>query len=104
MAWYETTDFWTPANYRKLLKPRLLRAIERVHQAGRRFRYIITKAWNPYIPDFLTMHIDCLTGVDPVQDRIDLADLKRRLGDQICLMGGLNSAVMFSQSVYGKWV
>jgi hypothetical protein len=97
MAWYETTDFWTPANYRKLLKPRLLRAIERVHQAGRRFRYIITKAWNPYIPDFLTMHIDCLTGVDPVQDRIDLADLKRRLGHQICLMGGLNSAIMFSQ-------
>jgi hypothetical protein len=97
MAWYETTDFWTPANYRKLLKPRLLRAIERVHQADRRFRYIITKAWTPYIPDFLTMHIDCLAGVDPVQDRIDLADIKQRLGGQICLMGGLNSAIMLSQ-------
>jgi hypothetical protein len=97
MAWYETTDFWTPANYRRLLKPRLLREIERVHRAGKRFRYIITKAWTPYIPDLLDMGIDCLTGVDPVQDRIDLAQVKQRPGNQICLMGGLNSAVMFSQ-------
>jgi hypothetical protein len=96
MAWYETTDFWTPANYRRLLKPRLLRAIQRVHQEGKLFRYIITKAWKPYIPDLLEMGIDCLTGVDPVQDRIDLADIKQRLGDHICLMGGLNSAVMLS--------
>jgi len=97
MAWYETTDFWTPANYRRLLKPRLLREIERVHRAGKRFRYIMTKAWMPYIQDFLDMGIDCLTGVDPVQDRIDLAQVKRRPGDRICLMGGMNSAVMFSQ-------
>ncbi|NLF75815.1 MAG: hypothetical protein GX573_08955, partial [Chloroflexi bacterium] len=97
MAWYETTDFWTPAIYRRLLKPRLLREIERVHRAGKRFRYIMTKAWMPYIQDFLDMGIDCLTGVDPVQDRIDLAQVKRRPGDRICLMGGMNSAVMFSQ-------
>lgn len=97
MAWYETTDFWTPANYRKLLKPRLSREIERVHQAGKQFRYIITKAWTPYVPDLLDMGVDCLTGIDPVQDRIDLARVRQQLGNQVCLMGGLNSAVMFSQ-------
>ena len=97
MAWYETSDFWTPANYRRLLKPLLQREIARVHAAGKPFRYIITKAWQPYIPDFLEMGIDCLMGIDPAQDRLDLAEVKRALGGQMCLMGGLNSAVMFSQ-------
>ncbi|MFC1960735.1 uroporphyrinogen decarboxylase family protein [Chloroflexota bacterium] len=97
MAWYETTDFWTPANYRRLLKPRLQKEIDRVHSAGKKYRYIITKAWQPYIPDFLAMGIDCLTGVDPVQDTLDLAEVKQQVGGQICLMGGLNSAVMLSQ-------
>ncbi len=47
MAWYETTDFWTLANYRRLPKPRLTREIERVYQAVRQFRYIITKPGRP---------------------------------------------------------
>lgn len=97
MAWYETTDFWTPANYRRLLKPRLQKEINLVHEAGKKYRYIITKAWQPYIPDFIEMGIDCLTGVDPVQDTLDLAAVKQKIGDKICLMGGLNSAVMFAQ-------
>jgi len=97
MAWYETTDFWTPANYRRLIKPHLRREIEHVHQAGKQYRYIITKAWQPYIPDFLDLGIDCLVGVDPVQDNLDLAQVRDALGGRMCLMGGLNSAVMFSQ-------
>ena len=97
MAWYETTDFWTPRNYRKMLRPRLVPEIERAHRAGADFRYIITKAWKPYIQDLIEMGIDCLTGVDPVQDNVDLAEVKGELGGQVCLMGGLNSAVMFSQ-------
>ncbi len=97
MAWYETTDFWTPANYRRLLKPHLQQEIDLVHAAGKKYRYIITKAWQPYIPDLLEMGIDCLAGVDPVQDTLELAEVKRQIGNQICLMGGMNSAVMLSQ-------
>jgi uroporphyrinogen-III decarboxylase len=97
MAWYETTDFWTPANWRRLLKPRLQQIIDKVHSHGIKYRYIITKSWKPYWVDFLEMGVDCLTGVDPVQDRLDLAQVKSELGGQICLMGGLNSALMFSQ-------
>ncbi len=96
MAWYETTDFWTPRNYRKFLKPRLQAEIDCAHAAGVKYRYIITKAWKPYRKDFIEMGIDCLTGVDPVQDTIDLAEVKAEIGEQMCLMGGVNSAVMLS--------
>lgn len=97
MAWYETTDFWTPKNYRKLIKPRLVQEIEKAHTHGVKFRYIITKSWIPYREDFLEMKIDCLTGIDPVQDKIDLAEVKVYFDGKICLMGGINSAVMLTR-------
>ena len=97
MAWYEGTDFWTPASYRKIIKPRLARIVGRVHQRGRKFRYIITKGWKPLAEDFVEIGIDCISGVDPVQDNIDLKEVKDRIGDKICLMGGVNSAVMLNQ-------
>jgi hypothetical protein len=97
MAWYEGTDFWTPRNYRRLLRPRLQKLINHVHAAGIPFRYIITKGWKPISKDLLEMGIDCLTGVDPVQDQIYLKEVKKDLGSQICIMGGVNSVVMLSQ-------
>lgn len=96
MAWYEGTDFWTPKNYRRMLKPRLMKIIDKVHAHGVKFRYIISRGWKPLMKDFLEMGLDCLAGVDPVQDKIDLREVKREIGGQICLMGGLNSAVMLN--------
>lgn len=97
MAWYESTDFWTPKMYRRLIKPRLRQEIARAHTHGAAFRYIITRSWQPYRTDFVELGIDCLTGVDPVQDRLDLKAVKQELGKHLCLMGGVNSAVMLSQ-------
>jgi Uroporphyrinogen decarboxylase (URO-D) len=97
MAWYESTDFWTPKNWRRMLKPRLIQLIQKAHQCGIKFRYIITKSWKPLRQDLVELSIDCLTGVDPVQDQLDLCEVKQQIGDQVCLMGGLNSAVMLSQ-------
>ena len=97
MAWYESTDFWSPRTYRRLLRPRLQNEIDICHARGVKFRYIITRSWRPYCQDLIEMGVDCLTGVDPVQDKLDLAQVKREIGGQVCLMGGLNSAVMLSQ-------
>jgi uroporphyrinogen-III decarboxylase len=97
MAWYENTDFWTPSNYRKLLRPRIEKFIAKAHAREVKFRYIMTRSWKPYSNDFVEMGIDCLSGVDPVQDRLDLAEVKRLIGGRVCLMGGVNSAVMLSQ-------
>ncbi|MCJ7532113.1 MAG: hypothetical protein MUO64_13935, partial [Anaerolineales bacterium] len=97
MAWYEGTDFWTPRNYRRMLKPRLVQLINKVHAHGIKFRYIITRGWKPLRQDFLEMGIDCIAGVDPVQDNVILEQVKHEIGGRICLMGGLNSSVMLTQ-------
>jgi uroporphyrinogen-III decarboxylase len=97
MAWYESTDFWSPRTFRKLLRPRLQAEIDKCHARGVKFRYIITRSWQPYRDDLLEMGVDCLTGVDPVQDKLDLAQVKSQVGGKMCLMGGINSAVMLSQ-------
>jgi hypothetical protein len=97
MAWYEGTDFWTPKNYRRMLRPRLQQLIDRAHRAGIPFRYIITRGWKALTRDLLEMGIDCLSGVDPVQDRVGLAEAKGALGGRVCLMGGMNASVTVGQ-------
>ncbi len=96
MAWYEGVDFWTPKNYRRLLRPRVQQLIDRAHRHNVPFRYIITKGWMPLRKDLLEMGIDCLTGVDPVQDRLTLEEVKQEMGGRVCLMGGMNAAVTLS--------
>jgi hypothetical protein len=97
MAWYEGSDFWTPTSFRRFIKPRLKQMIDRVHQGGVLFRYIITKGWLPIVEDLLEIGIDCLSGLDPIQDAIDPVKAKQLMDQKICVMGGVNSAIMFSQ-------
>jgi uroporphyrinogen-III decarboxylase len=97
MAWYEGTDFWTPKNYRRMLKPRLQKLIDASHAKNVPFRYIITKGWKPLRKDFIEIGIDCVTGVDPVQDNADLEEVKNEFLHKICIMGGVNAAVMLTQ-------
>jgi uroporphyrinogen-III decarboxylase len=92
-AWYESTDFWTPTNYRRLLKPRLQRMVHMAHQAGALFSYIITTSWQALVDDLVELGIDSLLGVDPVQGKADLKEAKRRLGASMCLWGGVNGAI-----------
>ncbi len=96
-GWYETTDFWTPRAYRQLLKPRLARLVRRAHEAGVPFNAIITTSWQALQDDLVELGIDSLVGVDPVQGKADLADVKRQLGPHMCLWGGVNSAVTLGQ-------
>jgi uroporphyrinogen decarboxylase len=97
MAWYEGTVFWTPKNFRRFIKPRLAQLVDKCHSAGVPFRYIITKDWTPMQDDLLDLGIDCISGIDPVQDKIDLKEVKQQIGDKVCLMGGVNAAVMLTQ-------
>jgi uroporphyrinogen-III decarboxylase len=96
MAWYEGTDFWTPANYRTFLLPRIKRMVARAHAGGAKYRYIITKGMAALLPDIMDAGVDCIMGVDPVQDSLDLAAIKRQADGRLCLMGGVNSALMLS--------
>ena len=97
-AWYESTDFWTPKNFRQLLKPHLKRMVDLTHQAGALFSYIITTSWQALIDDLVDLSIDSLVGVDPVQGKADLEDSRRRLGAHMCLWGGVNGALTLGHS------
>jgi uroporphyrinogen-III decarboxylase len=92
-AWYESTNFWSPRTFRKLVKPRLKRLVDLTHQAGALFSYIITSAWLPIADDLVEAGIDNLLGVDPIQDKIDLEKVKQKIGGKVCLWGGVNGAV-----------
>ena len=97
MAWYEGTDFWTPDNWRRFVRPGLGRLVEKTHAAGAKYRYIITKGLAPLLGDIMDAGVDCVMGVDPVQDRLDLGHVKKQAAGRLCLMGGVNSPIMLSR-------
>ncbi len=96
-AWYENTDFWTPGNYRRLLKPHLARMAHLAHQAGARWNYIITNSWAPLMDDLLEIGVDSILGVDSVQGKANLQEVKAWAAGRICLWGSVNAPVTLAQ-------
>ena len=92
-GWYECSDFWPPPLYREFIAPRLEKQIKMVHDAGKKFGYIMSTGTMPLIDVFKKLDFDVLIHVDPVQGGADLPRLKAELGDRICFWGGVNSAV-----------
>jgi len=93
-AWYEGCDFVTPGFYREAILPRLKAEVDLAHERGAKFGYICSSGTEPMHEFHLEAGIDVLIGVDPVQDtRMDLALLKERVGDRMCLWGGVSGAV-----------
>ena len=93
-AWYEGCDFVTPAFYRKAILPRLKVEVELAHERGAKFGYICSTGVGPMLDLYLEAGIDVLIGVDPVQGtHTDMAAIKRKLSDRICVWGGVSGAV-----------
>ena len=90
-AWYET--FWSPRLFRTFFAPRIRKEIDYVHRIGAKFCYIMTSGLMPLLEPIAEMGIDALYGIDPVQGGADLRQIKQRIGDRVCLWGGMNSAV-----------
>jgi hypothetical protein len=90
-AWYET--FWSPRLFRTFFAPRIRKEINYVHRIGAKFCYIMTSGLMPLLEPLAEMGIDVLYGIDPVQGGADLRQIKQRIGDRVCLWGGMNSAV-----------
>lgn len=94
-GWYETTEFWTPAAFTRIIAPTLKREADIVHQAGRYFGYIITSAFLPLLDDILAAGVDVLIGLDPSEGKgTHLPAIKervRRAGR--ALWGGVSGAI-----------
>ncbi len=94
-AWYENTEFWTPAAYRDIVAPTIRREAELVHQAGRKYGYIITTAFEPIIDDILDAGVDVLIGLDPKEGKgTDMAAVKARFAERgRATWGGVSGAM-----------
>jgi hypothetical protein len=94
-AWYETTEFWTPASYHNVIYPFLKKEADLVHQAGKRYGYIITSAFIPIVDDILGAGVDVLIGLDPMEGKgTDLELVKNAFRKRKrALWGGVSGAV-----------
>jgi uroporphyrinogen-III decarboxylase len=93
-AWYEGCDFVTPRFYRRVILPRLKAEVDLAHEHGASFGYICSSGLRPMFDLFLEAGIDVLIGVDPVQGtHTDLRQIKEKLGERICVWGGVSGAV-----------
>lgn len=94
-GWYETTEFWTPAAFRRIVAPTLKREAALIHQAGKKYGYIITSAFMPILDDILDAGVDVLIGLDPKEGKgTDLQKVKDKFtAKKKCLWGGVSGAV-----------
>ncbi len=93
-AWYEGCDFVTPTFYRDSILPRLKAEVDLAHERGAKFGYICSSGYDPLVDYYLEAGIDVLIGIDPVEGtHTDLRFLKDRLGQRVCLWGGVSGAV-----------
>ncbi|MEW5816905.1 MAG: uroporphyrinogen decarboxylase family protein [Spirochaetota bacterium] len=103
-AWYETTEFWTPAAYREIIAPTIKKEAELVHQAGKKFGYIITSAFLPLLDDILDSNIDVLIGLDPSQGKgTEIHTVKKRFAERRkALWGGVSGAITIELGTEGE--
>ncbi len=94
-GWYETTEFWTPAAFRRIIAPTLRREAALVHQAGRKYGYIITSAFVPLLNDILDAGVDVIIGLDPAEGKgTHLPAIKEAFRRaRRCLWGGVSGAI-----------
>jgi uroporphyrinogen decarboxylase len=86
----------SPTMWRQWLKPYMAEVIAAVHRVNPeiRFRYHSDGLLTPVIPDLIEIGVASLITVQP--ESMDVYEIKRRFGDQICLEGtfGLQGAFM----------
>jgi len=96
-GWYSSTDFWSPALFRRFVLPHLRELVDLTHRAGARFAYTMTTGILPLADLLLEAGIDLLYYVDPVQDRLDLATVRDTFRGRMALAGGINSGVTLAR-------
>jgi uroporphyrinogen decarboxylase len=90
-GWYESTDFWSPDLYRQFLAEPLRRLVETAHQADVKMTYVMNSGAMPLLPIFREIGFDVLSNIDPIAAGTDAGKIKREIGDEICLCGGVNN-------------
>ncbi len=98
-GWYSSTDFWSPAAFRRFVLPPLQELTALAHQAGARFAYTMTTGTMAMAENLLRSGVDLLYYVDPVADKADLAAIKAKFAGKMALAGGVSSGVTLAGGV-----
>jgi len=95
---YESTAFWSPEDFGELFRPRVKEYADMAHQAGARFHYFSDAQIMGQLETFRDMGVDALSYLNPPpMGDADLAEIKRRVGDSICLWGGISAPLTIEQ-------
>ena len=88
---------WVPRGFERFLKPSIQAETDLVHQAGKLHAYLLPEGHDHYLDILDEMGLDILWGVDPVMGHADLPFIKRRLGADKTILGGVNAEVTLTQ-------
>jgi uroporphyrinogen decarboxylase len=79
----------SPRHFHEFLFPGLQRVVAAVHAAGVPFIKHSDGNVRPILDDLVSAGIDCLDPLDPLGG-MDIADMKGRVGQNVCLKGNVN--------------
>jgi len=102
-SWYEGCDSITPKFVSDVVLPRLKNEVDLAHEHGAKFGYTCTTGTTAMFDCYLEAGFDVLIGIDPVQDRyLDMQLLRKKLGNRICLWGGISTMTIEQETVEDK--
>ncbi len=90
-GWYDTTDLWSPNQYKKWVIPHLKEDINLTHSKEGLFIYEACTGIKPLLPFFKQLEFDCLMEFEPVLGQLSIEELKKELGDKKTFWGGLSA-------------
>jgi|GEM_PF-371220 hypothetical protein len=91
---YNKATFMNPKLYEELIFPWHRKAIELAHRHGAFVNMHSHGNINAIVPLLVDAGLDALNPIGP-SDNMDLAALKERFGDELCLQGGLSKHIGF---------
>lgn len=92
-GFYETTDFFSPAQLESFLGQRLARQIRTVHQAGKVIGYTALSGVVPMLGHLAKLEFDSLVAPDFFFKGMDAAATKARLGDRYSFWTGPSDTI-----------
>ncbi len=86
----------SPHIYQEFIKPYDDECVAAIHEAGYLVSYHNCGRGTRFLEDMVATGADALETITPVENSgdFDLADVKRRVGDRICLFGGFNERLL----------
>ena len=89
---YKLHQFFSPAMYRRLLRPVHQRACEWARAKGLRIHLHSCGDIRPFVPDYIDIGIEMLNPLE-VKAGVDPIALKQQFGDKLAFHGGLNAVL-----------